>query len=517
MSAVLVGVASVLAAGLDQVYTAPAGRVITYEVRPFRPVVMPESAQVRSDDVLTSDDLERTPRHYRRVSATAQSKGPAQVRLLLVDMLRREYAGEKVALAAGEAKEVTLGVEQLPYPISMLRGVRLQHWGAEVSVLSLQFACEDELVPEPEVTAQPPFGERAIQEALSALGADGGVVYLPAGEYPIQSPVEVPCDNVTIYGDGKATVLRGTGTDRAALLRAGGCTNLRFARLCIRSVPITVFRGYDSGDPRESTPEDATKKAPTTRGLEFRDCRNVRVDHCHIALFGHAGVLFEGGSDHLIDHCYFEANFQYGYGYGVCVANGAQGVYIEDNNFENHRHGIASGQAASSYIARFNRMVKDAAVLVGWQQNDGALAQLSQHEIDAHPDVGRIYAHDNYVAMRNAPMTQGASMRGNPGWLYRNVFENCAIGILCKGTTDDVWTWDNQFLGCPRPEVSIASGVVHFGEKPPDFREFPYPNPTNRLGSWPGATSGDLVPAKGEFYAGPPDAQVLARVPVDAP
>jgi hypothetical protein len=285
-------------------------------------------------------------------------------------------------------------------------------------------------------------------------------------------------------------------------MRAEALSDIRISRLHLKSLPITEFRGYSEAK-HARVPEDAGKPSVLARGIELADCSNVRIDHCEVELFGHAGVIFYGGQSNLVDHCYFHENFRYGYGYGVATP-GTRDLYIEDTNFENHRHGIAGNAAGASYVARYNRLVKDANVFAGWNQSPDGINQLRAHEIDAHPKCGWIYAHNNHVWMIDAVMGAGAMMRGNPGWLYRNVFVSCAPGIMCVGSTDDVWTWNNTYVDCPTDTLSRASGQVYFGQRPDDFEPFAYPHTLNQLGRWPGGVDQPLQrQSPSACFAGP--------------
>ena len=487
-----------------------AGADTIYEPVDFRPASVAAS-EGQTIDLIVSDELERTPRHYLRIVATVNAEGPARVALVLEDVLRREHASETVELQGGDPGQITMEVEQAAgRPVSMIRAVRLRHEGAAAEVSELRLVCADESVPAPDVTVTGPRDETSIQQALVSLGDQGGVVYVPAGEYVLGDEIVIPTGNLTIYGDGRDTIIQGTWVEAKGLFKATKLSNLRFTRLHLRSLPITHFRGYN--EQQHVQPGDAGKPSVLSRGITLEGCENVRVDHCEVELFGHAGVIFYGGTDNLVDHCFLHENFRYGYGYGVATP-GTQELYIEDNNFENHRHGIAGNAGGASYIARFNRLVKDAAVLPGWNQNEAAVNQLRAHEIDAHAKCGWIYAHDNYVAMRNAIMGAGAMMRGNPGWLYRNVFESCSPAIYCIGNSDEVWTWDNEFVGCPSEEASKATGQIYFGQKPEDFKEFPYPHHLNRLDWWPGARSDARLRGKEEtLCAGPAEPAVLRLV-----
>ena len=56
------------------------------------------------------------------------------------------------------------------------------------------------------------FTSDAINEAINTLGSEGGEVYLPEGQYTINSTITIDKDNVVLRGAGKATHLLGSGT-----------------------------------------------------------------------------------------------------------------------------------------------------------------------------------------------------------------------------------------------------------------------------------------------------------------
>ncbi|MBU4200992.1 MAG: right-handed parallel beta-helix repeat-containing protein [Verrucomicrobia bacterium] len=491
-------------ATVDEIRETSPIAIRTYEFAEFKPLNV---SGEQTADVFISDELERTPRHYLQVVGTVKAEGAASVALILVDVLRREYRGATVNLVGGKPTEISVDVAQAAgHPVSLLRGVKLQHQGAPVEVSGLRFVCEDELLPRPDVVVSGPLDHTSIQKALNSLGTNGGVVYIPAGKYVFGQKVTIPADNVTIYGDGRDTVIY----CRSIPIMVWKRKNVRITRLHFQSRPITDFRGYGGGS-KYDPPEDKEKKdSVTNRGLELHDCQNVRVDHCEIELFGLSGMLVRDGAENLIDHCYFHENFRAGYGYGVDAVY-SKALYIEDNNFENNRHGLAGNGKGdpSPYIARFNRLVKDATVVKGWKQSDFTSQQIAAHEIDVHASGGRVYVHDNYVAMQHGNMAAGAVMRGNNAWLYRNVFENMRCGILReKGDGYETWTWENSFVNCKSKEQDTI------GQKPPDFKEFAYPYSLNRLGWWPGAKPGSSFaqPKSDSLCAGPADPQLLREV-----
>ncbi len=494
------------------VSTEPPVVLIAFEPENFAPLrLTPHPSACQGFNLIIPGELERTPRDYAKVTAAVKATGATKATLALVDILNREYKSDTLKLKKDQAAEIGIDMATAGRPISMLRTVRMYVEGAPLDVSSLRMTCAIEKLPEPDVTVQGPMDDTSIQAALNSLGEDGGVVYIPAGTYLINNQVTIPCDNVTVYGDGTATIIQGTWYDAKALFIAVKRSNLRLTRLSFRSLPITEFRGYNEKQ-HAKRPEDVDKPCVLSRGIELSSCQNVRVDHCEIALFGHAGVAFYGGTENLVDHCFLRENFRYGYGYGVATP-GTKELYIEDNNFENHRHGIAGNAGGASYIARFNRLVKYAKLFPSWNQSPDGINQLRAHEIDAHDNCGWIYAHDNFVAMYDAVMGAGAMMRGNQGWLYRNVFESCSPGIMCIGDSDDVWAWDNVSDKPDTLYVNSASGAIHFDEKPPNFAEFPYPYALNRPGWWPGADEGcGTISRPDTQFAGPTESLVLRSV-----
>ena len=463
----------------------------------FAPVmVAPGEQDVTPTYLVPPGDLERTPRDYLRVRASVESDGVASAKLIIIDLLGREYGTEAVTIGAGTPVElVTEARRPDGSPISMIRTVRLDVTGQPVRCTRLLFECAAEYLPEPDVVVEGPLDETSIQKALDALGPDGGVVYIPPGEYTINNTVTIPVDNVSIYGAGKATLLQGVHMDGTPLLRAEGRQNVRICRLHLRSLPLETFRGYNDQRYAEK-PEDVGRPSLRSCGIHIFGCRRVRLDHCEIERFGYGGVLIRDSSELCFDHSFYHENFCYGLGYGI-VPCATEECYIEDINFENHRHGTAGGGGTqASYTTRFNRYVKDISAVpeTGWKQ-------VTSHEIDVHSGCRWLYAHDNWVEMKNASMSAGACLRGNSGWVWNNVFTNASHGVLVVGDSTDVWTWDNECHSVTNPNSSSATGQVYFDHKPENFAPIAYPSAFNTRGWWPG------VRADGAYDDADPEGQ----------
>ena len=477
----------------------------------FEPVTV-GSQQGEVLELLGAGNLERTPRDYLGVAATVKSAGKSQVALTVVDVLNREYTSQTVELAAGKESTVLLDMDLAGRPVSLLRAVKLSCKGAPVEVSDLRFYCAAEKLPGPHVTVEGLQNSSSIQAALDSLGEAGGVVHIPAGTYFITEQVTIPTSNISIYGDGPDTILQGTWTGAADLIVAEGKENLRFSRLHLRSLAEDECRKHSAGTkPLDEKPPASAKK----RGIHLTGCRDVRVDHCEVELFGNVGIMFTDCTNSVVDHCFVHGYFPYASGYGI-GARGCDETYIEDNNIENHRHGITTYNGCRKSYERFNRLVKDPFVVPDWYTDAKSITYLSSYQVNAHPGCGWVCVHDNYIAITTGLMWTGAEMRGNSGWLYRNLIKACTIGITCTRDSDDVWTWDNEFEAVTVSHVSTAEGEIHFGEKPPDFAEIPYPYALNRMGWWPGAKEGAAKIVKAETqFAGPADTPVLQLVKRD--
>ncbi len=475
---------------------------VVFKPAEFVPVkLIPRGTQ--GFNVLISDDLERTPRDYVKVVARVKGISKCRAQLALLDFLNREHRGEIVDIAADQVADIAIDITKLERPLAMLRAVRVYAEGKRLDVLGVEFHCAVEKLPKPDVTVEGSLDDTSIQAALNELGEEGGVVYIPAGEYVINNQVTVPCNNVTIYGDGADTILQGIWFETKGMIVAENREDVRISRLHFRSLPLEEFRGYNN-EQHAAKPEDVGRPTVTSLAVRLTNCTRVRVDHVEFERFGYSGILLRGGTEICIDHCFFHENFRYGLGYGI-VPCATTECYVEDNNFENHRHGVAGGRnTMASYICRFSRFVKDTKAVPeeGWKQ-------VTSHEIDVHSGCGWLYAHDNFVEMKNGMMSSGACLRGNQGWVYRNVFVNCNIGIYVVGACDDVWTWDNEFTDCPNEQLSKATGTINFDTKPDNFAEIPYPHSLNRMGWWPGSgeEAADTVKAATQFAG--PESRVL--------
>jgi hypothetical protein len=68
----------------------------------------------------------------------------------------------------------------------------------------------------------------SIHDAIKMLGKSGGTIMVKAGTYEIKNPIEILADNITITGDGEATILKYTGGGLTSVFTIDGYDNIKF-------------------------------------------------------------------------------------------------------------------------------------------------------------------------------------------------------------------------------------------------------------------------------------------------
>ena len=164
----------------------------------------------------------------------------------------------------------------------------------------------------------------AIQKAISELGGQAGIVYLPAGAYQYDGTVNVP-SGVIIQGDGMGETRVHTASSGTEILFSAVGNNVRLTGL--------TLEGF-SGDPFETSNR-------TFGIVAYNDKKNVFIDHCEALAFI-LGIDVKYRSSATIENCYIHHNTTNGYGYGVSVAGEAYAM-VRYNELSNCRHVITSG------------------------------------------------------------------------------------------------------------------------------------------------------------------------------
>ncbi len=153
--------------------------------------------------------------------------------------------------------------------------------------------------------------EPSIQNALNALPASGGTVFIPEGTYVITSALTLPAgrNNVTIQGAGRGTIIQSASTAANLLYVDSGRTGI---------VVRDLFLRYSV--------------APTAGGQR--------------------GVHFQGGIDCVVTGCWFENCY-----YGVAAIGDAtyavRRLIVSGNQFVSCSYGVwFFGTNASYYVQR---------------------------------------------------------------------------------------------------------------------------------------------------------------------
>ncbi len=454
-------------------------RVPGFEAHSIRP------GEQRWVPLVEGDHLARCPRAYATAEVTVTAEGPAAVRLEVGDLVMNRYVSDWVDVDAAVQANLSIDLEEAAGRLpSMLWTVGVRHRGAAVQVGNLRLTCVEELLPEPDVVVGEPRTGATIQKAINGL-PDGGVVYIPAGRYELDGKIDIGNGNLSIYGDGIATVLSAEWLDHQAVFQIADCQNVRISRLHLVGPPMHTFRGYNRDG--IARPEDVGRAAVISSGIGVFRCENVRVDRCEIERFGHSGLYASESRDVVFDHCFVHENFRYGFGYGLTTGGKSGEACFDDNNIENQRHAVAAAPF-TSYVARYNRMVNDAAVLPQWGQNDQALSQFTLQLIDVHPHAGWVGIFGNLVQMRNATLRAGMSLRGDGGaWTRNNGIDGARVGIQFRGDAEDIRVWDNKYGRVAIETASERDDAMPASGAPPRAAWPDYPHRLVAEGSWPGA------------------------------
>lgn len=234
------------------------------------------------------------------------------------------------------------------------------------------------------------FTSTDINNAISSLSGQPGIVTLQEGTYTIASTVNVP-SNVTLQGAGTGTVLNSTVNDS---IKAVG-DNIRITNL--------VLRG-----PGESK-----------NGIVIYGNKNVMIDNCEISGFEIANSVSYYSSV-TFEKNYIHNNPKDGLGYGIMVVSGSYSM-IRDNTFENNRHSIAGGGYGSES---------------GWKtsydiyNNTFGVSSIETADvmIDAHAGTqGRIRVVDNLFKGHDYSI----GFRDGWGEITGNRFEDVGV-YICK-------------------------------------------------------------------------------------
>ena len=223
----------------------------------------------------------------------------------------------------------------------------------------------------------------AINDAIAALPAGGGAISIPAGTWNITTPLVIP-SNVAIYGAGRATVLRYTGSGRFIDLTSKMFITLQNLRLSTPTTTSAVTLLYLDGTFRcsfigvciDGTNVSGGLAPYTQRGVELRgNAGDNRFINCDINNMGTGvatscimnyllgcvlgsnrrgvhGDLGSYGAGISIDSCTFVSNADIT-DYHISIDVEANKWWITNSWFEGSAVGIIVGQNTTGGPGQF--------------------------------------------------------------------------------------------------------------------------------------------------------------------
>jgi hypothetical protein len=245
----------------------------------------------------------------------------------------------------------------------------------------------------------------AIQSACGqAVTAGIPVVFLPAGQYQIETTVRVPA-TLTLLGEGSQTLCQ--ARDRSTQMFVAAGDRIRFTRMKLQGADTTW------NDTNGSI------------GISVPAKQNIRIDHCELLGFMRA-TDFSQSATAQVDHCSIHHNLRNGYGYGLVILDGAY-VLVCDNEFTENRHSLTSngtvdwsgpkggmyrhipGARKTHWEFRYNRI------------NGNSLAQVHLPQVETHPGMDGTLVVENNIFEN---IVSGPGLRDGCGIIRGNLFRN---------------------------------------------------------------------------------------------
>lgn len=187
-----------------------------------------------------------------------------------------------------------------------------------------------------------------IQQAIDALPAGGGVVYIKEGTYYLSSTMTLS-SNVAVIGAGRSTIIRYSGASVSAILSATGKTGILLESFFLDGTDadtdgVLIFFNTCSGCfVRDIWIANWSTGEPL---IALDDSKTIIVTGCNMSSSLASACVQSGynaakyGSLCVISNNYFEETY-----YGVRIVLG-DGNIIMGNVFSSHDVGVAIASAA---------------------------------------------------------------------------------------------------------------------------------------------------------------------------
>lgn len=241
----------------------------------------------------------------------------------------------------------------------------------------------------------------ALQSLLTGLPS-GSTIYFPPGQYRIDGPISIN-KPVTLFGESGTVFNCQRATDDVFTLNAGGSSTSKMSGVTITGLVI-------EGPGIETDPAM----------INAYYLQNFHVSNVKFHNIGYAAIRLNTCSAVTVEKSVFDNVFQSGLGYGVCITDRSDQIYIHDNFFVTKgRHGVATGTSnpslpASSYIQ---------SVTV----ENNYFEYTTEQAVDAHIQTAGPYVVRGNV-MNNC--ARGVEIRAGTSEITDNVMINCKGGVV---------------------------------------------------------------------------------------
>ena len=165
----------------------------------------------------------------------------------------------------------------------------------------------------------------AIQQAIHHIGAEGGVVRIPAGVYVCTKPIIINKDKIKLYGDGPATLLRLADKANAPVIIMG--SDEAIPRRTVRHVEIKdlMIDGNRRNQQSECMGGPCSEAFPLrNNGISIRRCDMCKVESITVHGATSGGLVTELGSRNLLIRDFIAYDNQF---------DGLAGYETEDSTF----------------------------------------------------------------------------------------------------------------------------------------------------------------------------------------
>lgn len=180
----------------------------------------------------------------------------------------------------------------------------------------------------------------SVQNAINAANtAGGGLVFFPEGTYELNNSTLTMYSNITLQGEGHASIIQGWPGITASGISLVTWRNIRIKgyRYIWSNCTDVLLENIYFENENYSDPANAS-----SRFCQFTDSSRFRIVNCYIEncqygiwIGGAAGSLTSQNTDVVVESCYIKNTYATGYSYpaGINIADG-KNIVLTKNHIE---------------------------------------------------------------------------------------------------------------------------------------------------------------------------------------